>query len=317
MSEAALRTAEREEPVLKFLLAKSMSYDRRMHVTIALAAIGLIVQIATLSFWFGAPLILAALLLSWVVGFDNRVDYRSYHGGTHWETVPFDRLLDLLRIEKKMVSWDQSMLDITSPGGAAIWFVTVFLVGVVTFAIGQASWDAALIFGGDAALLIAFQWLNGMRRIHRKPELMLKANHLAKAAAGLEPATGTVRAQLRLRGEGDDAIPEGVKVVVQFPDGPSHFLGVQSQVVLNRVQGTPHPYCYAVLVAREGHDLLEATRGMDLPSGVIRETQTKNGVDVVVVRQRTSRPSGFKTEPRKSQQILRAAVNAAEDYVAR
>ena len=170
-----------------------------------------------------------------------------------------------------------------------------------------------IIFAANCTLLLVFQWMNGMRRVHRQPELVLKAAHLVATADGLRDEAlggGKLGAQMLVRGDEEKNMPMGAKVTVTWPDGPDWFYGVQGQVVINRVQGKPYPYFYAVLVARQGHDLIESTDGMSLPSKVIRETQQKKGVDVVIVRQRTSKTSGYHTKVGTSRSILRAAIRS-------
>jgi hypothetical protein len=68
-------------------------------------------------------------------------------------------------------------------------------------------------------------------------------------------------------------------------------------------------------VANEGLQLLEKGRPERLPHDVIVETETKDGVDVVVIRQRTTRTSGYHTKVPASRAILETAVGAARAFV--
>ena len=258
----SIAVAEREEPLLEFLLLKKLDYRKRMRVVLILAVVGLLLQALFLNVWPGVPLLLAALLLAWVVGFDNKVDFQRFHRGASWESVSYERLMEIVSIDRRMRKWDESLWDISSLQGGVLCLVSIGFVALVTFALWQASHDLAIIFGTDCILLLVFQWVNGMRRIHRQPTLVLKAAHLVAASGNLgdeDLRGGKLGAQLLVHGDEEENMPMGAKVAVTWPDGPDWFYGVQCQVVINRVQGKPYPYCYAVLVGKQGHDLIEST----------------------------------------------------------
>ena len=64
-------------------------------------------------------------------------------------------------------------------------------------------------------------------------------------------------------------------------------------------------------MAQEGLGLLKKGRPASLPDEVMCETETKDGVDVVILRQQTTKTSGYHTKPDASLRILRTALDAA------
>lgn len=307
--------AEALEPTLRFSLFKGASYRRRLLIVGLLAAAGLVLQIVFFSFWAGAPFLVAAVVGSWVVGLDSQLDKRSFHHDIAWETAPFDRVATILRLDRAGRRWDFSLLDISNPTGCGV-FVALMAgaFALVLLAEAQAGRSAAMIVGGDFVLLILAQWFSGMRSRYRQADLVIKAEHVLAVMRTMREEVereGELRAQLRMGGRDEKRAPSDLKISVHYPKAPAHFLGVQAQIVLNRVQGRPYPYFYAVVVTRLGHGLFAAARSVALPPGVILETKTQKDVDVAIVRQHTTRTSGYHTKPNVSCRILRTALAIA------
>jgi hypothetical protein len=175
----------------------------------------------------------------------------------------------------------------------------------------------AWIVGVDSLLLVLPQWFSGMRGIQRRGDLVLKATHVSQVLEGLSDADlrgGELSARLHMVGPDEERVPDNFKLAVAYPDGPEGFHGVQAQAVINRVQGTGYPYFYACLVAQEGLGLLKKGRPASLPDEVICETETKDGVDVVILRQQTTKTSGYHTKPDASLRILRTALDTASRF---
>ena len=313
-----LRT-EALEPALQFSLLKRLSYRRRLLIVALLAAAGLALQVSFLSFWAGLPFLLAAVICSWVVGFDNKLDKRGFHHDVAWETAPFDRVATILRLDRAAHRWDFSLLDISNPMGCGIFLAGLLGAILLAFlAAARAGQPAAMIVGGDMVLLILAQWFSGMRSRFRQADLVIKAEHALAVMETMRDEVekdGELRAQLRMGGKGEQRAPSDLKLSIHYPEAPAHFLGVQGQIVLNRVQGRPYPYFYAVVLARQGHGLFAAAKKVHLPGGVIRETKTQKDVDVVIVRQQTTKTSGYHTKPEVSCRILRTALEVARRAV--
>jgi len=311
--------AEALEPALQFSLLKGLSYRRRLLIVALLAAAGLSLQVVFFSFWAGLPLLLAAVLCSWVVGFDNKLDKRRFHHDVAWETAPFDRVATIVRLDRAGRRWDFSLLDISNATGGVVFLVGLLgAIALAGLAFGKAGKPAAMIVGGDFVLLILVQWFSGMRSRFRQPDLVVKAEHALAVMRTLREEVereGELSVQLRMGGKSEERAPNDMKLSIRYPEAPAHFLGVQAQIVLNRVQGTPYPYFYAVVVTRQGHGLFAAARRVELPRGVILETKSEKDVDVAIIRQHTTKTSGYHTKPDVSGRILRTALEIARRAV--
>ncbi len=311
---------ESKTPTLEFSAGKKMSYRRRLWIVAALVLLGFGLQVVFLNAFAGVPFLIAALVLTWVRGFDNQLDHRRPRMNAAWEVTETKRIQDILTLDRKMRSWDDSLTDISSPAGGVMLVLALIGIGVAYVALRQ-DWPAiALIVAVDGALLIVPQWFNGMRTIQTRGDLVLKATHVKKVLALLDKGAvgaGVLKARMHMTGRDEERSPDNFKLVAGYPDGPEGFHGVQAQVVINRVQGRGYPYFYACLVCEEGKGLLANGRPASLPSDVIVEMETKDDVDVIIIRQHTTKTSGYHTSVNKSVAILETALQAADGFASR
>ena len=310
---------ESDEPVLQFVFAKRMRYRTRMWSVAILVAVGMIAQVAFLSVWPGAPLLAVAVAMSWVVGFDNKLDRRGLKADGTWCRTPFERIPSIVRLDKDMQRWDASAVDVTSPIGCFAMLAVVAVIAALTTAASFAlGFSAAVIVAFDATVLVLIQWFSGMRTVHRKPDLVLKAQHLrdvVTAAREEIDAAGTLHGQLLLSEHDAGAAPDDARILIDVKDPPGKMLSIQGQVVLNRVQGKPYPYFYCVAIAESGSGLAAfAERFVDDDSGTTIEVKSEDDVDVVVVRQTTSDTSGYHTSSDVSKRLLVTALDIATGF---
>ena len=314
---ARAMASEAKEPVVQFAVAKSMRYRARLAWVVGLFLAGVALQAAFLSFLPGLPFVVASVVLSWVVGFDNRLDRRGLPRSPTWESVPFEKVVEIVRLDAAMRRWDASAIDLTCPGGFATWTLAAAAVACATLLAGAvvAPAAAAIVAVDGAAVLL--QWFSGMRTLERRPDLVLKAEHVAAVVAGarapIEAGGGKLKAQLQMVGHPDARGPEDVRIVVDLGT-PERMLLVQGQVVLNRVQGRPYPYFYAVVVAPRGAGLCAATQKCVEPTELLVETSAEKDVDIVVVRQRTTKTSGYHTPPAVGAAVLATALALAREF---
>lgn len=303
---------------LEFKSFRSLDYRSRWLWMAGLVVAGLAAQAAFLSPWPGVPFLIGAVVLSWVVGFDAKVDRRSFHHDQAWETVPFERIAEIEKLDRKVQRWDASALDVSGCG--AVVFLVVGAACVAAWALLRevVGPSVGAIVAVDAGLLLLPQWFSGMRGAFRQPDLMIKVEHVREVVRRAGPSIakhGTLKAILLMSGKDESRVPIDLKIAVVPEDAPEGFHGVQGQVVLNRVQGKPHPYFYCVVVAKEGSDLLRVAESVPKPAGILDEWKRENGVDVSVIRQRTTRTSGYHTKPARSAEILATALEVASRFV--
>ena len=119
-------------------------------------------------------------------------------------------------------------------------------------------------------------------------------------------------------GKEGDRVPLAARVFVRLPDARKDFLGVQFQVALNDVQGTKFPYLYAVIIARHSFGLDSKKVRLNKERGRTKLTVERNresDVDVIVIRQHTTKKSGYHTKDAAIRDIVRTAWHAVSDMV--
>jgi len=298
-----------DRTIVVFHVLPSMGYQTRMAAAFGLMAAGFAIQLAMTAVLPGVLLIAAGNLLLLVRGYDNRVDFGAFDPTAEWERVEVDRLDDLTGLHRRMRKWDLSLLDITNASGAALFLV---VAGAIT-ALAFFSWGVLRILVIDAMVLLLPHWLTGVRSILVRPKLMVRVEAIRDVLgqSGRELADHKVNLLMLLSGS-STKIPDDVKFKVDIKDRHADFLGLYGQVVLNEVQGRSYPYFYAVLVARRGFGLQQAKSGHRAPPDVTIELDEQDKVEVLVIRQTTTKNSGYHTEPLDAVRILHFAVDVAE-----
>lgn len=318
-SGSLLSLSLEERGIVVFHFWPFMAYGKRLALSLTLIAAGLIIQFLTGSFVAGALLLLVGSVLLCVQGYHNRVEGGGFSPGADWENVEIQRLHDLQELDRKMLRWNRSAMDVTNTLGL---ITLVVLVAPTAYAVfhyleyGFAPYPPEVrILLFNALTLLGPHWITGTRRILRLPKMMVKVEALEAllASARREINEDQVTVMMLLRGEAK--IPEDVKLRVRIPDAPETFLGMYVQVVTNDVKGTSYPYAYVVLVARQGYGLEAATRDIAPPKGVIKEYKVENDVEVLVIRQHTTKTSGYHTKPAVAATIFSVGLNMAKSAV--
>jgi len=306
------RTEDRA--VVVFHLLPSLEYGTRVAVAFGLMAAGFAVQLVMMAVLPGVLLIAAGNLLLLVRGYDNRVDFATFDPTAEWERVEVERLDDLIALHRQMRRWDVSALDVTNLLGAAL-FV---LIALTTTAAAIFTRGPLQILVINAMVLLLPHWLTGGRSILVQPKLMVRVNTMREVLrqSAAELADHEVNLLMLFSGS-TTKIPDDVKVKIDIKNRHPDFLGLYGQVVLNEVQGRSYPYFYAVLVARRGYGLAEAKDAYRPPSDVTTELNVQDKVEVFVIRQTTTKTSGYHTELEDAVRILHDAVDVAEKAAGR
>ncbi len=283
---------------IHFWVAKSMPYRARLLTAFICLAAGFALQLALSNVLIGAAFLLAASLLTLVKGYTNLPG--DLKGKRQWRTGEKDQLLKILDVARRARAWDQSVVDITCGRGlAALLLIAIPVIGLSysLYSHGYNDWLASVLVLDAAALLLP-HWVTGVRKILTNAPLTVKVENLLrvyqlweKARTPDEAMATQIEVQTAEKGE----IPVDAKLILRLPALGDAFLGVQIQVVLNNVQGKDYPYFYCVLVARS--ELKMRTRlSPRPPSGIVTEWQQDDGMDILVIRQATSRTSGYHTD---------------------
>jgi hypothetical protein len=299
---------------IQFVLAKSWPYNRRLASIIGLLVAGFLLQslvLHVLGLLVGAGLLLAATLLSVVAGFGNVPDEMA--GPQEWRGAGREQFEQVMKIARRSRQWDQSFLDITCAVGGTVFVVmlVVLLLLVLVLWGNKHEW-LAITLALDAGVLLLPHWVTGVRRILTNDPLTVKIGLLLAIVDLWERerrADETVHPQMQVRRCPRGEMPCDAKLVFRFAELGENFLGLQVQVVLNRVQGSDYPYLYCVLVARPSLGMLDRLTRQPTAS-IVTEGDHKeaDNVDVLVVRQKTTKTSGYHTNAAACQDIFLLAL---------
>jgi hypothetical protein len=289
------RLSPDERGIVVFSVWQSLSYDKRMLLGFGLILLGFIVQGVTRSFVPGAPFILAGNLLLIVKGYNNKIDLGQYDPGAQWENADIDTLDKLVTLDGKIRDWDISMLDITNLLGAMVFILVMVPLGWLAY-IGRGLNQVLVL---DSMLLLLPHWITGIRSILVLPRLLVKVKTLRDLLQ--DPAVRSLgkdyKIDLLVLLKGQEAkVPDDVKIRVSFPGQHKDFLGFYGQVVINEVDGKSYPYFYVVLVARKGYGLGQV-HPHSAAHNLLLEFKVQEETEVLVIRQKTTKTSGYHTDP--------------------
>lgn len=317
MAQAGTLSARegRDRDVVVFKVWTSLPYGPRMALSFGLIAGGLLLQALLVDphrilsgFVPGAVLLLAGNLLLLVRGYHNKVDYGKWDPTAEWETVDRKKLSQLVRMDQQIRKWDRSVLDITNGLGAFVFVLVAASLGALVLY----SSGLVRVVCLDAILLLVPHWVTGVRSILVFPKLVIKVKEIQGLLDRNEAALQGHDVDILMLLNGTEArVPEDVKLRIGIAGHHKDFLGLYGQVVTNDVQGTSYPYCYFVLVARRGYGLAEAFEAYDPPRKVTKEFKRQDEVEVIVIRQHTTKQSGYHTKPRAIDTLFRESFALA------
>lgn len=328
---------------VQFRFAKFISYRARMALVGLFLAAGFAVQLLA-GFWWGLPLLVAGAALGMVKGYRPKEAFVSEE---KWSRVTPDEFIRIREKAARQKAWDRDPLDITNPVGGLLFAGLGVVCVIVGVALGFGiHWRLGVYWLADCAILVLPHWFTGTRGYLKKDRLIVKIEALQQVMAALrEPSDLQVLPMLATRQtvDGKDS-PVDARLMVHVLNAPAWFLGMQVQVSLNNVQGTDYPYVYAVLIARPEGGLPTRWEGVkdavaaaaaagaaapaapgllgkflqwvNRPAAPAFESSCKEGVDVLVIRQTTTKNSGYHTPPPLAIRIVNVAADAARKILA-
>jgi len=296
----------------RYLVAPDMSYATRAVTVAALFAVGVGVQLTISPIIGVVPVCTGGLLL-----FARNVSNKAVVGRKRkWENVTmaeFDRARELCN---RTAEWRRDFLSVSSGRGFVTLAGLVVAVGIVArFLKHHEGTMMAVAWCIDAAAVLIPLWFSGLRSGWTPAHFAIKLKALenirgffemmSNPALKLQPV---LEVATNAKGE---TVPMDARFMIRFPDGPEDFIGVQVQVSLNDVQGTKFPYLYCVVLAKEGFGLIKKIAAGRVAKGDIIETQTEKDVEVVVVRQHTTKRTGYHTDPNAQRRVYGSAMGLA------
>lgn len=303
-----------KQDIIHFHLFKKLPYTARMVLYLSLIAAGFITQIIMLQVFPGAILLLLAVLLTLVRGYKSKVDRNALKADSSWTQVNMEKLREVDEFNQKLTKWDKDGLDISN-GTGFLFFVLAglgLLFASVFLRILDVDSAVRRIFVMDAIILVLPIWFNGLRQINKQNLLCMKTS-LVK---NMEGFFQTIRrdgeqfnpALMLARDKTGKSVPTDCRFTVSCDGMPADFYGVQAQINLNDVQGTFYPYFYCVIAAKRGFGLEKFAQMVPVPKSIILNFEMDDSAEVIVIRQYTTKTSGYHTKFNSCKSILERAL---------
>ena len=299
---------------VRFYLAKNLSYNLRVNLMLILLVVGFGLQILLMNAAYGAFFLLAGVVLVLVKGYDSRVRIKGFSLDPNWKTVSIDKIQEIEQLRKRSRRWDSDALDISNPLG----IFSLILIGgpalLASVLLGSLANDirVTIILAIDIVIFMVPLWFSVMRFILKQPNLAIRV----KVILGLYEVFETIKlegdefrpALMLTKGDEGESVPIDARFSIRLPNSPEGFYGLQTQINLNVVQGTSYPYFYCVLAAKPGFGISSFKHSIALKKDMICEYQEGLDAEVLVIRQKTTRKSGYHTKDRRCADILKVAV---------
>ncbi|MBD3243380.1 MAG: hypothetical protein GF331_22510 [Chitinivibrionales bacterium] len=302
-----------ERDTVVFHAWQSLNRRTRMLLAFGLVITGVIVQVLTFALFPGIVLVAAGNILLLVKGYDNRVDAFTLDMDSKWTRVDRAKVAEVEELNRRMVNWDRSALDITN--GMGFWvFALVVAVCAGLLLVGGASNSSPLVLlGVNAMALLIPHWVTGVRSILTTPGVVTKIRLFDNQLRLLQDRLADCAVEYYMLLGGDETrVPRDIKLRIKSKDQHPDFLGLYVQIATNTVNGTAYPYLYTVLVAKKGYGLKQVCWNYSEPHGVTKEYSIEGEVEVLVIRQTTTKTSGYHTDTHDARKVFREGLILAQ-----
>jgi hypothetical protein len=302
-----------EQGIVIFHIWKSLPYKMRILLSFTLILSGFIIQYQMLNFFPGVILVFVGNLFLLVKGYDNRIKLASYKSDSEWANTSEEQLQRIVEMNKKNQKWDISAIDITS--GLGVFVFLIILVAIIVICINNPfnSNAGILILISNIVLLILPHWFTGVKRITTVPAMVNKIKLYQELMQNFQKELEQDQIVYLMLVQGkDQKLPADLKMKIKFQNQTEDFLGLYAQISMNNVKGQDYPYFYVVLVAKQAAGLLgKIQQQIEMPTNVIKEYKLENDVEILVIRQYTTKDSGYYTDPDITGTIFKTGISAS------
>ncbi|MBI4845811.1 MAG: hypothetical protein HY810_04980 [Candidatus Omnitrophica bacterium] len=283
---------------IKFIFAKSLPYMLRIKIIAVCVILGIVVELF-IHFWLGLLLVMVGTLLSIIKGY---AAVPQFSGAEEWNQVTPDEYKKVRLKQEQLKQWDIDAFDITNPLGLGVFAVITVLCVIIYFMLEfYGAMRFAACWKWNALVIFLPHWFSGIRDFLRQDKLIIKIKFLEKIIDRLSsPSDIQVLPMLATKKAKEGGrVPNDARLLVRFLNAPDYFLGMQVQISINTVQGSDYPYLYCVLIAKkEANFFINKASFLKYPPGNVLFEKTKSAdVDVLVIRQLTTKTSGYHTPP--------------------
>ncbi len=314
MSQVPEFLPQKEQDSVEFYVLKNLSYSNRMVLYWSLLAVGFLFQIIFMKLFPGAVFLICASVLNLTRGYDNLVKFTQLDKDNNWTQVDMAQINRVIDIEKKTKEWNKDIFDVSSVIGVitliltiiVVMFATIFLAIITSFS------SVVWIFLIDVIILMFPILFSGKKQILKQQDLNTRVDIIRDMEGffrSIKKDGESFRPALMLsRDKNGKSVPRNSRFTISFDDMPEGFYGIQAQININSVEGTRHPYFYCVIAAKTGFGLENYVEKIPVEKNIVISCEKDNDAEVIVIRQHTTKTSGYFTGIGVCKKILETAV---------
>lgn len=295
-----------------YLFFDTISAQLRNVVSFLLIATGFLFQLSSRNILAGIPFIIVCLVLNLMKGVSIK---RIRPTNVTWQQVTPEKIEQVSVQCKKIKKFRGS-------GAGAIVVVVFFLIMWFTFGMpllkALSSFpfpliatitNAVILFSGLALTGHKSAWMPNALDIKIEIVKRLINSALIKADPVLQAVP-----YLEIGETEKGTVPMDARLLIKFNNAPETFIGLQGQISINTVKSRDYPYFYVVLLAKPEFSLFEKFGKHVLDKLTVEQKETAD-VDVIVIRQHTTKTSGYHTDEDTQDYILKNGIMLAKKLV--
>lgn len=293
-----------------YLIFDKISPRLRDVGSVLLIVAGFSIQLSTRNILAGIPFIIMCLFLNFIKGVSIK---QTAPVKLDWKEVTPDKIDQVLAHCRKIKKFRSQNL------GCFLGFVIVLIVfgGFLFPLLGALALPFSLLAAIiDAVILFSGVVLSGRKSAWMPHALDVKAEivkrFLESPMINGDPSLHAAP-YLEIGHSAEGGYPNDTRFLIKFKDASDTFIGLQGQISINTVKSRAYPYFYTVLIARPEFRLLDKLKSLKISLDNITLEKKKTGeVDVVVIRQTTTKTSGYHTAPKMQDYILLNSIKIAK-----
>jgi len=302
-----------------YLIFDQISPKLRNILTVLLIFIGYLFQITSRNILAGLPFIFFCVILNLIRNFSLK---RIQPLKMEWKEVTPERI-------EQVYQHCQRLKKIQGGNwGCVIFFIAIFFVVFFglplleflarTFIKDSESSFAIIALIIDSLIIFAGLLFCGRRSVWIPNNLDVKIPIIKRVLnhpVFIKDPTIKIIPYLEIGETKQGSFPNDTRILIRFKDAPEDFIGLQFQISINDVQGKKYPYCYSVVIAKKSFSLFQKFKPVSLPRLTI-ERETSEDVEVIIIRQTTTKNSGYHTNESTQDYILTNSINIVKSLIA-
>jgi len=285
----------------------------RSIVSVLLIVAGFLLQLSTRNILAGMPFIILCLILNLIRSVAIK---RVSPSKLNWQEVTPDKIKQVLAHCRRIRKFRSQNF-----GCFVALIILIFVLGNFLFPFLKA---LSISFPLTATIVNAVILFSGLTLSGRKSAWMPYAldikveivNRIIESpVVGNDPSLQAIP-YLEIGETKEGSFPNDTRVLIKFKEAPEGFIGLQGQISINLVKSQKYPYFYVVLIARPRFKLFEKFRLLKtVLDNITVERKKAEEVDVIVLRQRTTKTAGYHTDQKTQDRILLNGIKIAKGLI--